>query len=169
MVNPPARVGPRPRTSEVIPHIQLDQWPDSEIYRKLLDSLLLLPHVGHRQSRMARPDTVALVLDEAVALGPGEAFIDDHEFCHIHALPNGTIHLPLPDAIRQRVLELGWGQLHVAARNGFVAPTLCLIYAPRNLNELGIISGIVQVGMRFAGGDINHNSMFGEGLRLCPS
>src|ERR1700693_3132055 len=81
---PQPRQGPRPKTKDVIPHQQLDQWPPKEIVDRLWDRSLNLPNVYARQSRMALPETRALCLLDELAHGPGESFIDGHEFCHLH-------------------------------------------------------------------------------------
>src|SRR5205809_807316 len=92
----PLRPGPRPRTPDVLPAIQLDQWPDAVTIHRLWERAMRLPNVRARQSRMALPTAKALYIPDADAQGPREAFIDGCEFCHLHAAPEGSIHLTLP-------------------------------------------------------------------------
>ena len=85
----PARRGPRPKTLLALPHIQLDQWPPADVSGDLIERSLQLADVRSKQSRMASPKSRALCLPDRCASGPREAFIDDHEFCHLHPLPEG--------------------------------------------------------------------------------
>src|SRR5688500_7506416 len=85
----PARPGRPPRTGQMVPCVQLDQWPPREIAEEFVLRCLRLPHVKWRESRMASPQSRALWLPDAFAGGPSEAFIDAHEFCHLHPPPQG--------------------------------------------------------------------------------
>lgn len=147
-----ARSGPPPRTSGVLPHKQLDQWPPAAIIERLVDRSLRLPHVRVRQSRMAAPETRALWVPDERALGPGEAFIDGHEFCHLHAPPEGSLHLTLPREVRSQILQLGWAELHLLVRAGFLPESLVLVYAPRNDSELEAVLSLVEISCQFAQG-----------------
>jgi phospholipase/carboxylesterase len=149
---PKRRTGP-PQTSRTLPHRQLDQWPPPEIQRRLLDECLALPDVRPRQSRMAPPGTAALFLPDDLARGVREAYIDQHEFCHLHPPPEGTIHLTLPQPVHRQVVELGWGEPHPMAGSG-LSPNLVLIYGPRDVEELEIVLGLVVICRSFATGAI---------------
>src|ERR1700722_9624834 len=93
------RKGPRPTTGS-IPHKQLDQWPTEAIHKKLVEYCLGMPGVRVQESRLATDRTLALSLTYKEAQGPADAFIDDSEFCHIHELPGGYLHLALPQPHR---------------------------------------------------------------------
>lgn len=111
-----ARSGDRPRMQRVLPHIQLDQLPGADSVDELVALCLKIPCVRSKQSRMAQPGCHALFLPDAYAAGPPEAFIDDHEFCHVHPLPHGNVHLTLPKFLRDEVVRLGWGERHPSPR-----------------------------------------------------
>src|SRR4051812_26202770 len=101
----PARTGVRPNFCG-IPHVQLDQLPLPKLIEDLAAASRSLPHVRFRESRMAGPETSALCVADEIAFGPSLAFIDDHEFCHLHPPPGGSIHLTLPHLVRERIVEL---------------------------------------------------------------
>ena len=147
------RAGVRPRTRHGLPQVQFDQWPPPELILELVERSLKLPHVGDRQSRMAAQDTHALWLPDEYSLGPADAFIDDHEFCHIHPLPEGSIHLTLAEAFRKEVIRLGWGEPHPSAEAGFLPKTLILVYAPRDRTELEVAVKLIYASYRFAKGE----------------
>ena len=146
------RAGIRPRTSLSLPHLQLDQWPPAAFCKELIERSLRIPDVHSKQSRMAAPTSLALCLPDSVAIGPREAFIDDHEFCFLHSLPEGNIHLTLPESVRELALRLGWAEQHPAARAGLMPPTLVMLYAPRHRGELEVALDLIQISCRFAKG-----------------
>lgn len=150
-VLPPLRLGTRPRTHRALPHLQLDQLPPAETMEQLVELSRELPHVHSRQSRMASPRSYALYLADEFALGPPEAFIVDHEFCHLHPLPEGSIHLTLPSILREEVVRLGWGELHPIARAG-ILPALVTAYGPRDHLELEVVLGLIAQSCQFAQG-----------------
>jgi hypothetical protein len=101
---------------------------------------------------MAYPDTCALYLPDGIAHGPAEAFIDDHEFCHLHPLPEGSLHLTLADPLRMEAVRQGWAELHPCGQAGFLPNTLVMVYAPRNQHELAVVLELVNTSHRFAMG-----------------
>lgn len=147
---PPPRTGPRPRTRLALPHRQLEQWPPAEIVEELAERSLKLPHVLPKQSRMASPQSVALSLPDDFATGPPDAFIDGHEFCHLHPLPEGGIHLTLPSEIRGPAIQMGWAEQHPAARIGVMPQTLVMVYAPRDRSELSVVLKLISSSYQFA-------------------
>ena len=148
----PPRWGPRPRTRPALPHVQLDQWPPEEIAAELIELSLSLPDVRSKQSRMASPKSHALWLPDRCAGGPASAFIDAHEFCHLHPLPEGSIHLTLPNPLRDRMVRLGRAEQHPLVRAGVMPETLVMVYAPRDREELAISLNLVWNSCQFARG-----------------
>jgi len=146
------RPGPAPRTSVVLPFRQVEQFPPLQIHQRLIDQCLALPGVLVRESRMASPAVLALYLADEACAGPPEAFIDQHEFCHLHPLPEGAIHLALPAQLLDLAVALGWAERHPIGALGILT-TLALVYAPRNAAELEVVRGLVNYALRFARGD----------------
>jgi len=146
----PLRQGTVPNTSQVPPHLQLDQWPPAAIHEELLRRCIGLPQVSSRESRLARAETQALWICDDLARGRREAFIDDHEFCHIHPLPEGSLHMTLPGVVRRMAFCRGWAQQHIIARAGLLPEQLVLVYAPRDHMELGVVMSLVEVSCQFA-------------------
>jgi hypothetical protein len=150
---PPPRSGVRPRMQQALPHLQLDQLPPADTMKELVERSLEIPHVRSKQSRMASPGTHALCLDDRFALGPPDAFVDEHEFCHVHPLPEGSIHLTLPRILREEVVRLGWGERHPIAEAGILT-TLVTIYAPRDRQELCAVLDLIVQSCHFAQGEL---------------
>jgi len=147
---PPQRSGPRPRTRESLPHLQVDQLPPREMVEQLVDRSLRLPYVATKESRMALPQSIALCLPDSYAVGPSDAFIDNHEFCHLNPLPEGTIHLTLPAELRVYAMTAGWAEPHPAARIGVMPAALVTVYAPRNSKELAVVLEFIVSSYEFA-------------------
>src|SRR5689334_9064033 len=106
------RRGAPPSTRRVLPHRQLDQFPPPEMAGELAERCLSLPFVRSGESRMAAPGSRALSLPDICCAGPPEAFIDNHEFCHLHPPPESCLHLTLPEDLRNLAVRLGWAELH---------------------------------------------------------
>ena len=102
---------------------------------------------------MASPASHALYLPDEYALGPAEAFIDGHEFCHLHPLPEGTVHLTLPRILREEVVRLGWGERHPIAEAGILS-TLVTVYGPRDRQDLEAVVELVGQSCQFAQGKL---------------
>jgi hypothetical protein len=148
----PPRCGPRPQSCLALPHIQLDQWPPPIIAEELLGRCLTFPNIRSRQSRMASPECRALSLPDEFCAGPPGAFIVDHEFCHLHPLPDSSIHLTLPKDVREHAIWRGWAEQHPVSRAGILPETLVMVYAPRNFSELAIVLRLVGHSYQFARG-----------------
>jgi hypothetical protein len=146
------RSGPRPLTQREIPHRQLTQGSPPEIQLALRERLINLPNVGEGESRIATLGTCAIWLKESMAHGPAEAFIDDHEFCHLHE--DGFIHVSLPKSVCSSVIRLGWGEVHPSAEAGFLPETWMMVYAPRNAEELSVVMSFVAISHGFASGTV---------------
>lgn len=151
MLSLPSREGPRPLTTSVNPHQQLDQRPPAELVAGLAARCFSLPGVVERPSLVSVPGARALCLQEDGKARP-EAFMAGREFAHIHPLPDGSLHLSLtPDDARE-VLARGWGEEHPMVRAGVLPPGIVMIYAPRTEPELDVVMRIVQASLRFAAG-----------------
>ena len=121
LVDLPARGGARPRTTPSNPHTQLDQQPDDDRPRRLLEERLAqLPDVVWRPSMISVPGARALTLPPEAAQGPPEAFMIGTEFAHLHPAPDHSLHLVLPPDVASRVIETGWAEQHPIARRGLI-------------------------------------------------
>ena len=147
----PRRAGPRPRTTPSNPHTQLDQQPeDPALIVELARRAFALPDVDERPSAISVPGARALWLRPGVPAGPAEAFLIGREFAHLHPDPDSSLHLCLPPAWVNDVLEQGWGELHPVARMGLIPATAVMVYAPRDRDELGVVTRILRASHRFA-------------------
>jgi len=144
------RPGTRPTTSPEIPHEQLDQTPSLTLQAELWRRMIALPNVTVGPSAKSVPQTRALHLDPALALGPREAFIGGTEFAHLHGNHDGSLHASLPLEMAGHAIAQGWAELHPLVRMGRRPPNLVMLYAPRNAEELETIWQLVEASYAFA-------------------
>jgi len=146
------RAGPPPRTYPGPPHTQLDQQPDARIRAQFGRRFGGFPGVEEQPSEIrAVPGARALRLAADVAAGPAEAFISGREFAHLHALPDSSLHMVLPEPLATEAVEAGWGEFHPLAGTAVSATTL-LVFAPRDPDEIEVVLGLLQRSYEFASG-----------------
>lgn len=150
----PRRQGPRPRTRQGMPHQQLDQHAPPELQEALFQRALGLPGVRSGPSGISVPGARAFLLAEELAAGPPEAFMVGREFAHLHPPYDGSLHVTLPPAAVERVVELAWGEPHPLAGRGGLPPTFVMVYGPRDPGELEAVWTILQASYAFARGQL---------------
>ena len=146
------RSGPRPATTSRFPHQQLDQQPDDPTLRRRLIAAAAarFDHVHLKPSGISVPGAWAWVLDPGVPAGPAEAFLTGTEFAHLHPAPDHSLHLALPVPVVRSAVAAGWAEAHIGIAAGLVAPTVVLLYAPRDDRELTVVLSLLQQSFRFA-------------------
>ncbi len=148
----PRRPGSRPRTTDINPHVQLDQQPDRATIDRLTDRLFALPGVTERPSMISVPGARALWLEEGITGGNSRAFLVGREFAHVHPEPDGSLHTSLPPEVAADAIEAGWAEQHPLARH--FHPGLVMLYAPRDEDEVEVVVGLIVDALRFAGGAV---------------
>jgi phospholipase/carboxylesterase len=134
-----------------LPFRQTDQFPPLEMLERLFHRCVGIPGVRIRQSRCAPEQSRALYLDGPAPAGPPEAFIDGREFCHLHAPPEGSVHLTLPSSVVEQLVALGWILRHPIHELG-VFQNLVMAYGPRDAIEVDVVFNLVEHSCRFARG-----------------
>ena len=149
LVDLPKRVGPRPRTTAVAPHSQLDQQPDTPLSPALIETLSKLPDVTAGKSLRAPPGTLGLQLTASHARDCEEAFLIDREFAHVHA-DDHAMHMILPEPLRSEAIAAGWAEQHPWAGRPTTSPDTVMVYAPRNEVELATVIALARASWRNA-------------------
>jgi hypothetical protein len=148
----PARSGPRPRTTTINPHMQIDQQPARPLTAALVEAVHALPGVVLAPSRRAPPGTIGFHLEPARATGPAEAFLLGTEFAHVHPVPDSSLHLVLPEPLRGQAIAAGWAEPHPLAGYPSVSPGTVMAYAPRDEAELEVVTTLVTAAWLNASG-----------------
>jgi hypothetical protein len=84
-----------------------------------------------------------------------DAYLAGTEFAHLHGAHDGSLHslhAALPREAVALAVDRGWGELHPIARTGARAPTLMMLYSPRDETELQAIWKLVEISYQFARG-----------------
>jgi len=76
----------------------------------------------------------------------------EREFAHLHPGRDQSLHATLPPDLAEAAIAAGWAELHPVARMGYIPPTTVMLYAPRDLDELEVVYGLILASCRFAGG-----------------
>ena len=147
----PQRLGPRSETRRPTParhlaHQQLTQNAPPELQETLFERARALPGVQVGPSLVSVPGARAFFLEEQMAQGPASAFQRGREFAHLHPAYDGSLHLTLPPAAVQVVLDKGWGESHPISGTP-------MIYGPRDAQELEVVWHLLLLSYRFARGE----------------
>lgn len=143
------REGPRPTTTTTVPHSQTDQLAKLE-EREGLSNLLAaqiaqLAGVITGGSRRAPPGTTGFHMQSHPPACAERAFLLGAEFAHVHTQDDGSLHTVLPEPLRSAAIDAGWAEPHPLAGMPTVSPDTVMIYAPRNVEEVRIVAGLVRV------------------------
>jgi phospholipase/carboxylesterase len=151
----PVRQGPAPRMTPNNPQEQLEQFPsDWGLIEQLGAYAFQLDRVVERPTQIAPPGSRALTLDDHDATADRHAFMVDLEFAHIHNPPIGSMHLTLPQALRDAAIERGWALRHPLAVRGIVSPDVVFVYAPRDATELAAAKSLLEASHAYARGHL---------------
>jgi phospholipase/carboxylesterase len=148
----PQRRGQQPETTDTNPHCQLTQNAPESLQELLWERMAGLPETETGPSLVSVPGARAVFMCGHCAGGPPSSFMKAREFSHIHPAHDGSLHVTLPDDVRDEVLEKGWAEPHPLAARGLVPASVVMLYGPRDPEEFKIIWTLVQESHRFAGG-----------------
>ncbi len=156
----PRRSGPAPRMTPANPQEQLEQYPlDWSVVESLAQFAFELDGVVERPTQIAPPGSRALTLDEDHATPDRHAFMVDLEFAHIHNPPIGSMHLTLPEALRDAAIQRGWALRHPLAVRGLVSPDVVFVFAPRDKGELVACKLLLEASHRYAQGTLDQRTV----------
>jgi hypothetical protein len=146
----PTRRGGRPRVTDGIPHVQLDQTASDEMLAELSAWAFSLDGVVEAPSRASLPGARALTVAPELA-ARREAMIVGREFAHIHpkASGSGSLHLRLPADQAKEVVDRGWGEWHPFALDGTMVG-MVMVYAPRSDEDLRFVQTIIEAAATHA-------------------
>jgi hypothetical protein len=143
----PQRAGAKPDTTAAMPHSQLTENSDVDIYDAFAEWLFSLEHISEGRSAVSLPSSRAAWLAESAgAVRPGLT----REFTHIHTEPGlGSQHLSLDRASAAEVFEKGWGEPH--PMNDIIPDfELLMIFAARDTEELEVIKQITLRALEYS-------------------
>ena len=132
------RAGPRPTTTPTNPHTQLTQNAPRNLQERVFSFASSLPGVVVGPSSVSVPGARAFHLP-AVSEGAPGAFMIGHEFAHLHPERDGSLHLTLPPAEVDPVIESGWAERHPLAGRYGLPSNIVMVYGPLDTDELEVV------------------------------
>lgn len=146
----PTRETPIPETTNGVPHVQLGIEPNPDFSEKLLERVAQFPGVDIGPTRVSLPGAVGFQLDDDMSLAHPEVIVGGREFAHLH--PDGSLHASLEPELAKKAVQAGWAIAHPWANqregwDGFV-----MIYTPTNVEELEIVSELVEQSYSYVTG-----------------
>lgn len=144
-LNLPSRPGPAPEVIGPAPHSQISQIAGIMLQEELWERMRALPHVYMAPTLVSVSHARSLFLPEHVGDGPDEAFQAGREFAHIHPHHDGSLHVTLPERVKDAVEAAGWGVRHPEQNT-------ILLYGPRDREELEVVWHLVQLSYQHAMG-----------------
>jgi hypothetical protein len=144
----PFRQGERPSTSNVGPHSQLTLNASPAIWGQLVAKAFSIQGVTQGHSRVSMADSMAgLLVGLPQEHGPWSLATEGPvEVFHIHGVKDTSIHAVLPSDRAREVVDKGWGEPHTYAD----FETQVMLFAPRDLDEIQVIAGLLAEGVHFA-------------------
>jgi hypothetical protein len=143
------RAGARPRTTATNPHTQLDQNAPPALQEQVFALTQGLEGVVVGPSHVSVPGARAFHLPGCRR--PAEAgFMVEREFAHLHPATDGSLHMSLPPAIVEAVIENGWAEYHPLAGKHGLPRNIVMVYGPRDEIELAIVTGLVRASHAYA-------------------
>ena len=143
------RTGVKPRTTATNPHTQLDQNAPPALQEQLFTLARGLAGVVVGPSHVSVPGARAFHLPGCQY--PARAgFMIAREFAHLHPPSDGSLHMSLPPAIVDKVIQNGWAEYHPLAGKHGLPGNIVMVYGPRDASELEIVAGLVRASHEHA-------------------
>lgn len=133
----PVRDGPRERTTESVPHVQLDAVLVPEVDAELRRRAFAIPGVEDVPSQISLPGALGLSFGDEVELARPDVLLSGREFAHIH--PDGSLHVWMPVERAVEVDATGWGELHPWVDREDFWDGVAMVFTPRTIQEVDIV------------------------------
>ncbi len=152
----PIREGPRERTTESVPHVQLDAVVVPEVDAELRRRAFAIPGVEDEPSSISLAGARALWLSDEVDLARPEILLSGREFAHIHL--DGSLHIWLPVERAIEVEEAAWGELHPWVTRDDFWDGVVMVFTPKTLDEVDVVMQLlVEAYNNISGLDLDPN------------
>jgi phospholipase/carboxylesterase len=141
-VSLPQREGPRPETTNGVPHIQLGLEAVPELSELMLKHVGAFPGVTLGATRLSLAGAVGFQLSNDLTIANPDAIVGGREFAHVH--PDGSLHASLEPELARAAVKAGWATPHPwadqrAGWEGFV-----MIYTPTTEAELDVVLQLIS-------------------------
>jgi phospholipase/carboxylesterase len=125
------------------PHTQLDQNAPAALQDKVFAVARGLAGVVVGASHVSVPGARAFHLPGCQRPAPA-GFMIQHEFAHLHPPTDGSLHMALPPAIVQAVIDNGWAERHPLAGKYGLPDNIVMVFGPRDEAELQVVLDLLR-------------------------
>ena len=149
LVELPIREGPRPETTDRVPHTQIDVALVPEVHEEMVRRIYSIPGVEDRPSVVA--SWRGLWISEDLPVIVPDAIIGGREYAHIH--DDGSLHIFLQPERAVEAVETGWAVLHPFAVQGLPGwDGFVMLYTPQSFEELNVTFQLIVDGFNYVTG-----------------
>lgn len=145
-----SRAGPAPKTTEGVPHVQIDAEAVPEQRDELLRRVALLPGLEIRPTVVGMWGGQGFWLGEELALVHPEVIFRGREFAHVHA--DGSLHASLPPERAFEAIAAGWAVRHPSSQYHARLEGFVMLFSPRTAEETDVIFSLIVDGYNFIAG-----------------
>lgn len=151
-MNLPKRETPIPQTTRGVPHLQFGLEAVLAHSEKLLQRVAQFPGVSIGPTRVSLPGGIGFQLDDDMALAHPEVIVGGREFAHMHT--DGSLHASLEPELARTAIEAGWAVAHPWANQRKGWEGFVMIFTPTTLDELAVVTDLVERSYSFVTGQI---------------
>jgi phospholipase/carboxylesterase len=69
---------------------------------------------------------------------------------HIHPPSDGSLHVALPPAMVEAVMDCGWAEIHPVALRGMIPMNIVMVFGPRDEEEIDVVMNLVETSRQRA-------------------
>lgn len=146
----PRREGPRPATTDGVPHIQIGIEADASLSARLLRRVAEFPGVNLGETRVSLPGATGFQFDNDVELARPDAIVGGREFAHLHQ--DGSLHATLDPEVAREAVKSGWATPHPWANQREGWEGFVMIYTPLTNAEFEVVLQLVESSYSFVTG-----------------
>ena len=138
----PQRDGPRPETTNNVPHVQLALQSAPALKDEMLKQVAQFPGVSLGPTRVSLPGATGFQLDQSLKLARPDAIVGGREFAHMH--PDGSLHISLEPNTAIEAVEKGWAVLHPWSARRVGWEGFVMVYSPTTRAELAVVMDLIE-------------------------
>ncbi|MEM7440626.1 MAG: luciferase family protein [Pseudomonadota bacterium] len=146
----PERNGPRPQTTDGVPHVQIDAKPIPALSRELLRQVGNFKGMILEETRIGFPGSVGFNLGPELPVVRPDSIVIAREIAHMH--PDGSLHAALDPQTAKRAIAKGWAIEHPWSKRRDGWEGFVMIYTPTTDDELQIVITLIEDSYRFITG-----------------
>ena len=145
----PLRVGERPKTTDRIPHYQLDLDLVPEVHEEMIRRIYNISGIEEQPSMIR--SWQGLSLEDNIEIVNPQALIGDRELGHVH--DDGSLHIYLEPSRAIEAIDSGWAVSHPFAVEGREDwEGYVMLYTPQSIEELNVVFQLIVDAFNYVTG-----------------